>query len=743
MNSSVSVQPRPRPGQTPSRDRWSALAAFTVRRRWWVLIGAMIFVVLSGLAGGAVTDRLSAGGYTPASADSTQAERLLAENFAAGAPDLVLVAKAAGSVDAPGAVQSGRDLSDRLTRTAGVTSVASYWTTGSPTLRSEDGTTALIAVVLDGDEGDATKLTKTLAPGVTGAQGELTVLATGRAMVNIEDERLATEDLKQAEIVAGPITALILLITFGSLVAVGLPLALGILGVLGTFACLVGLSSVMDVSVFALNLTTALGFGLAVDFSLFMVTRFREELGHGAEVEDAIATTLRTVGRTVVFSAVTVLLSLSALLVFPIDFLRSLAFTVMAVVVFAALAAILVMPALLAVLGDRVNKADPFARLRRRSKRTVENGLWHRIAMTVMRRPVAVSLVTVIFLAVLAIPFFHVKFGLFDERILPASSEPHAAAAQIRDGFEPGEISPMTVVLPDARGQAVADYASQISRIDHVVRVDAPSGSYVDGSNVTPPGPASAALANESGSWLTVISDLDPNDDDSTRLVAAVREIPAPVQAYVGGPSAALVDTKDALVSALPLAIAIIVVSVLVLLFLFTGSVLIPLKALVLNMLSLSATFGALVYIFQDGHLRWLVGDFTVTGYVDMTATLLLFCLAFGLSMDYEIFLLSRIKEEYDRTGDNTKAVALGLQHTGRLFTAAALIFASVMGALVTSGVSLVKLAGLGMALAVLVDATLIRGLLVPAFMRLLGSANWWAPEPLRKLHQRIGVREG
>jgi putative drug exporter of the RND superfamily len=714
------------------------LAELTVRYRWRVLACSLVVVFLAGLAASAVTDKLSAGGYAPATAESTRAEQFLSERFGAGAPDLVLVARAPGSVDAPDNAAAGRELTESLERADGVTSVTSYWSAQAPPLRSRDGDSALILAVLDGDEADATRISERLSPDVTGRQGPLSVQATGRGMVNLEDERLAIQDMKSAEVFAGPITAMILLLAFGSLVAVGLPLIIGAIGVVGTLALLVLLSEFLDVSVFALNLTTALGFGLAVDYSLFIVTRFREELGKGHDVPGAIGTTMRTVGRAVLFSAVTVVAALSALLVFPVDFLRSLAYTVMAVVVLAALAAVLVMPAVLAVLGTKLNRFDPLARLRRRWSRRHPDGrgTWHRIATAVMRRPILIGGVTTVLLVLLAVPFTHVKFGLFDERILPADSPPHAAATVIRSEFEPGELNPITVVLPNTGD--VDGYAQRLAALPDVNRVDAATGSYADGQRVSPSGPASTRMTGSAGSWLTVISDADPNSSSAEQLVRDVRATPAPTEPLVGGPAATLVDTKETLTDRLPWAGLIIVVSMFVLLFLFTGSLLIPVKALVLNLLSLTATFGAMVYVFQDGNLQWLVGEFTVTGYVDMTAALLLFCLAFGLSMDYEVFLLSRIKEEYDLSGDNTHAVAWGLEHTGRLFTAAALIFASVMGALVTSGVSLVKLAGLGMALAVLMDATLIRGLLVPAFMRLLGRANWWAPAPLRRLHARI-----
>ncbi|WP_231648303.1 MMPL family transporter [Saccharothrix sp. NRRL B-16348] len=704
---------------------------------------AALFVVAAGLFGATVTDKLSAGGYTPESAQSTQAERFLADNFQAGAPDLVLLVRTPDSVDDPDSSAAAGRLEDRLTAMNGVSSVQSYWNTGAPSLRSEDGRSALITAVFEGDEGDATRLAKDILPTVTGQQDGLEVQATGRAAVNIEDVEQANEDLARAEVIGGPITVLILLLTFGSLVAVGMPLVIAAVSVVGTLALLTALTSVLDVSVFAFNLTTALGFGLAVDYALFIVMRYREELAKGAEVEDALVTTLRTVGKAVLFSAVTVLLALSALFVFPVDFLRSLAATVMGVVVLAALAAVVVLPAVLAVVGRRIDRFNPLRKFteRRQARAAGKPGVWHRIATTVMKRPILIGGVTALLLLLLALPFAHARFGLFDERILPADSPPYAAAERIRADFDGAEISPITVALPGTGADGVEGYATEISRLPNVARVDTVSGSYTDGTQVAPPLEASAAFSKPAGTWLSVVSDVDPNSAESKDLVAAIRSAPAPSEALVGGQAAVLVDTNDALVSRLPLAGLIILVSTFLLLFLFTGSLLIPLKAIVLNLFSLTATFGAMVYIFQDGNLKWLVGEFTATGYLDMTATLLLFCLAFGLSMDYEVFLLSRIKEEYDLSGDNTHAVVAGLENTGRLFTAAALVFASVMVALATSGVSLVKLAGVGMALAVLMDATLIRGVLVPAFMRLLGRANWWAPAPLRRLHERIGMR--
>jgi putative drug exporter of the RND superfamily len=520
------------------------------------------------------------------------------------------------------------------------------------------------------------------------------------------------------------------------------------------------LAEVTDVSIYALNLTTALGLGLAIDYSLFIVSRYREELRAGREPADALVVTMGTAGRTVLFSAATVAVSLLALLVFPLYFLRSFGYAGIAVVALAAIGALVVLPALLAVLGRRVDRF-PLPLLRRRAAATTARepgtGFWHRIATAVMRRPVPVALAVVAFLLLLGTPFLGVRFGLPDDRVLPPSAEGRQVAEAVRANFATDESSALSVVAsgigdPTAHLAEIDGYAAALSQLDGVERVDALTGSYAGGARLQGPldagdghGPAvppeGRRFAAADGTWLSVVGSVEPYSAAGEDLVAAVRGLDAPLGGQVTGPSAQLVDTKASLFGNLPAAGAIIAVVTFALLFLMTGSVVIPAKALVLNLLSLTAIYGAMVWVFQDGHLAGVLG-FTPTGTIDTSMPVLLFCIAFGLSMDYEVFLLSRIKEEYDRTGDTVASVAAGLERTGRIVTTAAALLAIVFIAFATSQVSFLKLFGIGTALAILVDATLIRALLVPAFMRLAGQANWWAPAPLRRLHARVGLRE-
>ncbi|MGH2555084.1 MAG: MMPL family transporter, partial [Actinomycetota bacterium] len=475
----------------------------------------------------------------------------------------------------------------------------------------------------------------------------------------------------------------------------------------------------------------------------FMVSRYREEVHRGLSSNDAVVRAVQTAGHTVLFSAVTVAISLAALLIFPLYFLRSFAYAGIAVVALALIGALVFLPALLATLGPRVDRLT----LWRRRPKEVGEGMWHRIAIFVMRRPLPIAAGVIAVLLVLGTPFLGVHFGLPDDRVLPATASSRQVQQEIRTNFGSQEASALSVVAPDAgpaaaaRDQDVDGYASALSRLDGVARVDALTGSYVDGERVAPPGPASARFEGASATWLSVVPSVEPISAQGEQLVDDVRSTPAPFDTLVGGTSAQLVDSKSAIFGRLPLALGLIGVVTFVALFLMTGSVVVPAKAIVLNLLSLSATFGAMVFIFQDGHLASLL-HFTSTGTLDSAMPVLMFCIAFGLSMDYEVFLLSRIKEEYDATGDNVTSVAVGLERSGRIVTAAAAILAVVFVAFATSEITFIKMFGVGMALAVIVDATLVRRALVPAFMRLAGNANWWAPGPLRKLHARFGISE-
>ena len=656
-------------------------------------------------------------------------------------------------MDSPTVEAAATEVQDALAADPDVAETASYWSLGRVApLRSTDGGSAMVLVRIAGDEDAVQEASDRLTEELGGRRGPITVSVAGQGPVFSSVSSTIEGDLARAESVAVPLTLILLVVVFGGLVAAGLPLLVGAVSVLGTFFTLWVIASLTDVSVFSINLVTALGLGLAIDYSLFIVSRFREELASRPRsdwepderraVEAAIVRTVETAGRTVAVSALTVAISLSALLVFPLYFLRSFAFAGVGVTLVAALTSVVALPALLSLIGRRVDSLKLFGR------RTPADGsgFWHRTAERVMRRPVVVSVVVVTFLLILGSPFLGVRFGTGDERVLPEGNPARTATERLRGEFESDEGDAFGVVVLGANDAApddadVSDYAARVSALDGVQRVDAPTGRYIDGNQVLPPDATLAGYRAGADVRLNVVPGVAPISEQGEQLVAQVRALPAPGQSLVGGASAQLTDSKDAIAGRLPLALAIIVVATFVLLFLMFGSVLVPIKAIVLNVLSLSATFGAMVWIFQDGHGSGFLG-FTATGMTDLTTPILMFCIAFGLSMDYEVFLLSRIKEEYDRTGDNEAAIAAGLERTGRIVTAAAALLAITFVAFATSDITFIKLFGLGLALAVVMDATLIRATLVPAFMKLAGDANWWAPAWMRRIHDRFGFSE-
>jgi RND superfamily putative drug exporter len=726
----------------------AALARLIVRRRRLVLALAALFAALAATLGGGVADKLSSGGFDDPSAPSTRAKEIVEERFGGGVANLVLVATAAdGTVDSPASAAAGAALTARLAAEPGITNVASYWSLQAPPLRSEEGNRALVLARIAGDEDAVRDRIEELGPAYSVPSGALSTVVTGEAEVFRQVGETVESDLKRAELIALPVTLLLLVLVFSGLVAAALPLFVGAITVLSTFLVLDVINRFTQVSIFSLNLTTAMGLGLAIDYALFVVSRFREERAAGWPIDDAVVRTMRTAGRTVVFSALTVAISLAALLVFPLAFLRSFAYAGIAVSLLAATAAVVVLPALIAVLGDRVDAGRihlPGSR-RRAASESPENGPWHRIALAVMRRPVAVALSASAVLLLLGAPFLNIRFGLSDHRVLPSDMSSRQAQEVIASEFGSRESGAIEVVLPTAdAGTDVRAYAEVLSGVPGVARVDGRDGSFAGGALVAAANETSTRFIGRGtgGTWLSVIPAVEPVSPEGEALVHRIERVPAPVdEVLLGGPSAQLVDSKDALFARLPLALGIIAVVTFVVLFLLFGGLLVPIKAILLNVLSLSATFGAMVWIFQQGHLSGLLG-FTPTGTIDITTPILMFCIAFGLSMDYEVFLLSRIKEEHDRGLDNTRAVALGLERTGRIVTAAAVLIAVVFLAFAASGVTFIKLFGLGLALAVLADAFVIRATLVPAFMRLAGEANWWAPAPLRRLQQRIGLSE-
>jgi RND superfamily putative drug exporter len=715
------------------------LAQIVVRRRVLVLVLALVGMVIAGVVGGGVASRLSNGGFDDPTAESVRAVQILTDEFGISPPDIVIVASAEGSIDGDEAVAAAIALSSALEAEKHVTSVSSYWTLGSPPpLRSVDGTRALIFATVEGTQSEVLERSWGLAEEYRGDFRGLDLAVGGEAPFFAEVNQTVEADLLTAESIAFPITLVLLILVFGSVVSALLPLGVGVFAIVGTFLVLDLMARVTEVSIFSLNLTTALGLGLAIDYALFVVSRFREELAAGNETAEAVRRTVQSAGRTVLFSAGTVMVSLAAMLVFPLAFLKSFGYAGIAVVALASLGAVVVLPALLAVLGPRVEKLRV-----RRLRTNTATGAWHRLAMTVMRRPIPIATAAIALLVFLGLPFLSVQFGQADDRVLPADSNARIVGDLLRSEFSGFDSSPIDVVALNLTDPAEIDaLASRLSTFNGVARVDALTGTYMNGSAVVPAGPASVRFGSGAGTYLEVIPSVDPGSPEAEDLVEDIRQMDAPVELALAGSTASLVDGKEAIFSDLPLALAIIGVVTFVVLFLMFGSVVVPAKAVVLNLLSLSATFGSMVWIFQEGHLANLLG-FTPTGHLELSMPILMFAIAFGLSMDYEVFLLSRIKEEYDRTGDNVASVAAGLERTGRVVTSAALLIAVVMVAFAVSGVTFMKMFGIGMTVAVLVDAFVVRATLVPAFMRLAGRANWWAPRFLRRIHERFGFSEG
>jgi len=590
----------------------------------------------------------------------------------------------------------------------------------------------------------------------------VSVQVGGLGPVFAQVNKTIEKDLVRAEVIALPITLLLLLFIFRGVVAAVVPLAIGALAVVGTFLVLFVINEFTEVSVFALNLTTAMGLGLAIDYSLFIVSRYREELEHH-ETAEAIRRTVLTAGRTVLFSALTVAASLCALLVFDIAFLKSFAYAGLAVSALAGLYAVVVLPAMLAALGPKID-AWPVRKRRTRAARAEAEatGFWHRAATFVMKRPIPVTVGILALLLFLGAPTAGMKLGFPDDRVLPPGKSARDTQDVLREDFSAAEAGAAAVVISDAgspteRAADVDGYASALAKVDGVTRVDAETGIYCGSSGTLggaacEPGalvvPAAASpdltarFSQPDATYLSVVPSVEPLSPEGEAFASDLRQVASPFEEVeIGGQSAQLVDAKSSIFGDVPLALAIIAVITFVLLFLMFGSVVVPIKALALNILSLSATFGAMVFVFQEGHGSGLLG-FTPTGTIAATIPVLMFCVAFGLSMDYEVFLLSRIKEEHDKGSDNITSVARGLARTGGIVTAAALLISVVFLAFATSEVSFIKLFGIGLTLAVLLDAFIIRGTLVPAFMRLAGDANWWAPAWMRRIHARIGISE-
>jgi RND superfamily putative drug exporter len=698
-------------------------------------VSGLALAVLAILAAGAV-EALSLNRYEAPGSESLAARAALAEHFGTGSPNVaVLVTARQGDVDDQQVSAVGAALTQRVAAHPGVGDAWSYWSPGAPaTLAAQDRRHALVLAWVPGD---ADHVRAVVLPALAAEVidpldgGAVAVQLGGADEVFRVVAAQARTDFVRAELVVLPLVGLLLWLVYRRLAPALLTLAAGVYAVVAALAILRVVTLFTEVSTFAANIALVLGIGLGVDYGLFVVYRFREELAAGTSVDAAVRATVAHAGRTVVFSGATVAASLAVLLVFPFPFLSSFAYAGVAVVLSAVFAAVVVLPAALRLLGPRVQ---------RRGRPAVESGFWLRTAQRVMRRPLAAGGAGLAVVLLLGAPALGVDFGSPDDRLLPASQPVRGMYDTIRADFVTEEADAVQVVAPQAAPADVVGYAAALSRIDGVQRVDSAAGAFTGGVRTGEVQPA-RFTAPGGGTWLSVLPTGARLAADPTGLVADVRALPAPSPVLVGGYPAEVADYRAGVVERLPLVGALIVLVTFVVLFLMTGSVVAPVKASVLNLLSLTVMFGVLVWGFQEGGLAWLLG-FTPTGVIEPSIPILMFCVGYGLSMDYEVFLLARIKADFDRTGDVVGSVPRGIARSAPLVTAAAVILAASFAVYATSEVTFLQQLGIGMALAVLVDATVIRGVLVPAAMRLAGSANWWAPAPLRRLHERIGLRE-
>ncbi|SBS76103.1 MmpL domain-containing protein [uncultured Mycobacterium sp.] len=710
----------------PAHDRslLRTVAALTLAAPRRFLVTAVLVAVAAGIFAVPVAHSLCACGMEDPSSESARAIALLANDFHQSAQQIVIVVSTAQGYRSVAARQVGEEITGELARSPHVTTVTSAWTAPPASLAglvSDDGRSALIVAGISGDETGAPRYAKALADNVVHDRDGVTVRAGGTAMVNLGITEQSQRDLFRMESLAIPLSFLVLVWVFGGLLAAAVPVAVGVMAIVGSLAVLRIVTLFTDVSIFALNLTAALGLALAIDYTLLMVNRYRDEVEGGAGREDALATMMVTAGRTVLFSATIVALSMAVMVLFPMHFLKSFAYAGVATVVFAALAALLVTPAAIALLGARITKR------RKRAKRPVQEQFLYRSTRLVMRRAVPFGLAVVVLLLLLGAPFAGVRWGFPDDRVLPRTASAHQIGDQLRNDFVDNSATAVTVVVPDTSGLTAAEMQAYRDQLAGVADVSA----------VSPP------VQVDNHALLTVYSTAPLFSERSEAQLDRLHAVPWPGgrDVLIAGTAQTNRDSVNAIASRLPVVLGVIAAIMFVLLFLLTGSVAIPLKALVLNLLSLTATFGAMVWIFQDGHLDGL--GTTPTGMLVANVPVLLFCIAFGLSMDYEVFLVSRIREFWLAGEGNDASVALGIAHTGRVVTAAAAVMAISFAALVAAQVSFMRMFGLGLTLAVLVDATLVRMVLMPAFMHLLGEWNWWAPKWLARLHHRVGLHHG
>lgn len=692
------------------------LGRVIARRSKSVLVISLLTLIVAGAVGFQAFGKLDGGGYNDPQSESSRAFEYLKSEFKVEDPAVILVIDSPTSnVDDPKVRQTVDAITAQVSSTSGVSKVISYWSTGSPQLLSEDRKAGyLFAYGMDDSFDGLSAIAKKVEDQIGKEFQGLAIYYTGTGAVGDAINTKIGDDLKKSEAIAIPLTFILLLFVFGGVIASAMPLVVGISAILGSFFIIYLLTLITDVSIYAMNLITGLGLGLGIDYSLLIVNRFREEFHNGKSIQDAVIRTVATAGRTVFFSGLTVLVTLASLLFFPLNFLKSFGYAGIAVVALAVIGALVPLPATLALLGTKIDKWA----IRKASIAPKEDGRWADLARFVMRKPLTITILTLILLGILAAPIRNIAFGQTDVTVLP-KSHPVAQTSQLIDERFPGrEATPVEFLFIDGAEklsqQEITVYKEKVRNVAGITHI------------------TENTIANGIVRFQA-IHKMSPRTAAAQALIEEIRDIPAPAGLLIGGVAADYTDTQNGIAGALPMALGWVLFSVLILLFAFTGSIILPIKAVLLNVLSLSATLGVITWIFIEGNLAKFFGDFTITGTVDTGMIILMLLTTFGLSMDYEVFLLSRIKEEYEKSGDNTESVAFGLQKSARIVTAAALILSVVFAAFVLSGVTSIKILGLGVAFAILLDATVVRALLVPALMRMFGDANWWAPAKLKR----------
>ena len=692
------------------------LGQLAVRRSKLVLTSFIITMLAAGGVGLSVFGKLDSGGYSDPNSESMKVWNYFQENLKTKDAGVILIVDGKNkSVNDPNVVADAIALEKEVATVQGVESTLSYWSSGNQqTMVSKDGNAAYLLIYTKSDDfAKVGEVGKEIQSKFDGEYKSLQVYASGNGVITSAINGRIAKDLALAEAISIPLTFILLIFVFGAVIASAMPLFVGIFSILGAFFLLLLITQVTSVSVFALNLITGLGLGLGIDYSLLMVNRFREELHNGKEIDEAVVSTVKTAGKTVFYSGLTVAVTLGSMVVFPQSFLKSFGYAGVSVVLIAIVAAILPLPALMKLLGHRVDKFV----VRKSGIVPKSNGRWAQTARFVMRKPVSVVVLSLVILGVMAAPIKDIVFSQLDARVLPKSDKAAIAYQVLSDRFPGQESSPIEILIPGAANKVTPEelnnYVTKIQQTEGIVRVI----PFNVGNDIR----------------IQAIQSMGSRTIEASDLIHKLRDLDSPQGTLIGGVAADFTDSQDGTARALPWALGWIAISVLILIFVFTGSVILPIKAVLLNILSLAATLGVITWIFIDGHLKWLVGDFTVTGTIDTGTAILIAVVVFGLSMDYELFLLSRIKEEHLAGHNNIESVAVGLQKSARIITAAALLLAAVFASFMTSGVTAIKMMGFGTAFAVLLDATLVRALLVPALMRLFGERNWWGPKFLKK----------